>query len=440
MTQSSDIPRDVVILLRDAESFLFTCLQHEPVSYQAREIGEEILEDFRELRNRYPLDFQLRDDEVDGVTQGQDSYDDNRSLSHGTASDEVSLPSDYLDEDEPGKILKQGCLEKRNRDHGFFGSEWQKRWCVLTNISFCYYSNEKDFVAKKVPKGGFLIKDCGAQLVSNVRKDSRRDSCFELVSPGNRSYEFTAGSPMEARDWVEQIQFLVKDIISPSIPCEDDEESYDDVDSLNSSHMIHPPPLYRANSPTEDDDIYEVVPELDQIVKLRVKVSVRQQGAVMGNFIEWKIESNCYIKTQLLRDFSVVPSTLSLFRVRAQLCRRLLVSAPLVLLPQLAGVFSLDSQCQLGARERRIILIAVPFYLTGEEEENEGESVINYADYYQGLWNCKSDKSDELSFQRGDIIRILSKEYNAYGWWVGELHGMIGIVPKEYLQAAFELR
>ncbi|KAM3923876.1 src kinase-associated phosphoprotein 1 [Leptodactylus fuscus] len=329
MTQSSDIPRDVVILLRDAESFLFTCLQHEPVSYQAREIGEEILEDFRELRNRYPLDFQLRDDEVDGVTQGQDSYDDNRSLSHGTASDEVSLPSDYLDEDEPGKILKQGCLEKRNRDHGFFGSEWQKRWCVLTNISFCYYSNEKDFVAKKVPKGGFLIKDCGAQLVSNVRKDSRRDSCFELVSPGNRSYEFTAGSPMEARDWVEQIQFLVKDIISPSIPCEDDEESYDDVDSLNSSHMIHPPPLYRANSPTEDDDIYEVVP---------------------------------------------------------------------------------------------------------------GESVINYADYYQGLWNCKSDKSDELSFQRGDIIRILSKEYNAYGWWVGELHGMIGIVPKEYLQAAFELR
>ncbi|KAM4031790.1 src kinase-associated phosphoprotein 1 isoform 1-T1 [Anomaloglossus baeobatrachus] len=349
MTQSSDLPRDVVILLRDAEAFLSTCLQYESVSSKARELGEDILQDFRIIRNRYPLDFQQRDDEADtAVTPAQDSYDDNRSLSHGTASDEVSLPSDYLDEEsrdteEPEKLLKQGYLEKRNRDHGFFGSEWQKRWCVLTNISFCYYSSEKDFIAGKVPKGGFLIKDCGAQLVSNIRKDSRRDSCFELISPGNRSYEFTAASPGEAKDWVEQIQFLVKDIISSSIPCEDDDESYDDVDSLSSSHMIHPPPLNRASSPIEYDDIYEVVP--------------------------------------------------------------------------------------------------------GEEEENEdlstlkaGESVINYADYYQGLWNCKSDKSDELSFQRGDIIRILSKEYNAYGWWVGELDGIIGIVPKEYLQAAFDLR
>ncbi|XP_073428523.1 src kinase-associated phosphoprotein 1 isoform X4 [Dendrobates tinctorius] len=322
MTQSSALPRDVVILLKDAEAFLSTCLQYESVSSKAKELGEDILQDFRIIRNRYPLDFQDKDDEADTATLGQDSYDDNRSLSHGTASDEVSLPSDYLDE-----------------DHGFFGSEWQKRWCVLSNISFCYYSNEKG----KVPKGGFLIKDCGAQLVSNIRKDSRRDSCFELISPGNRSYEFTAASPGEARNWVEQIQFLVKDIISSSIPCEDDEESYDDVDSLNSSHMIHPLPLTRAGSPIEDDDIYEVVP--------------------------------------------------------------------------------------------------------GEEEEIEhlstfkaGESVINYADYYQGLWNCKSDKSDELSFQRGDIIRILSKEYNAYGWWVGELDGIIGIVPKEYLQAAFDLR
>ncbi|XP_044156130.1 src kinase-associated phosphoprotein 1 isoform X2 [Bufo gargarizans] len=359
MTQRTDIPRDVVILLREAESFLSTCLQHETVSSKARELGEEILLDFRTLRSRYPLYFQLSDDDAD--TEGQDNYDDNGSLSHGTASDEVSLPFHYLDEEsrdaeEPEKILKQGFLEKRNRDHGFFGSEWQKRWCVLTNISFCYYSSGKG----KVPKGGFLIKDCGAQLVSSIRKDSRRDSCFELVSPGNRSYEFTAASPGDARDWVEHIQFLVKDILSPTIPYEDDEESYDDVDSLNSSHMIRPSPLNRANSPTEDDDIYEVVPDLHETT-----------------------ENGCWGGSYIVRD---------------------------------------------------------------EDEENRdqstltGESVIKYADYYQGLWNCKSDKSDELSFQRGDLIRILSKEYNAYGWWVGELDGMIGIVPKEYLQAAYDLR
>lgn len=34
---------------------------------------------------------------------------------------------------------------------------------------------------------------------------------------------------------------------------------------------------------------------------------------------------------------------------------------------------------------------------------------VDYASYYQGLWDCHGDQSDELSFQRGDLIRILSK-------------------------------
>lgn len=32
-----------------------------------------------------------------------------------------------------------------------------------------------------------------------------------------------------------------------------------------------------------------------------------------------------------------------------------------------------------------------------------------------------------------------SQEYNMYGWWVGELNNEVGIVPKEYLTAAYEL-
>lgn len=49
--------------------------------------------------------------------------------------------------------------------------------------------------------------------------------------------------------------------MSTSIPCEDDEESYDDVESLNSSSMGQRTSLDRADSPIEDDDdIYEVVP------------------------------------------------------------------------------------------------------------------------------------------------------------------------------------
>lgn len=39
-------------------------------------------------------------------------------------------------------VLKQGYLEKR-RKGGFFGSEWQKRWCVLNNLVFYYFGSDK---------------------------------------------------------------------------------------------------------------------------------------------------------------------------------------------------------------------------------------------------------------------------------------------------------
>ncbi|KFO88096.1 Src kinase-associated phosphoprotein 1, partial [Buceros rhinoceros silvestris] len=86
---------------------------------------------------------------------------------------------------DTGNILKQGYLEKRNREHGFFGSEWQKRWCVLNRRTFYYYANERS----KQPKGNFAIEHYNAQLACHLRKDSRKSCCFELVCPGKRTYE-----------------------------------------------------------------------------------------------------------------------------------------------------------------------------------------------------------------------------------------------------------
>lgn len=36
-------------------------------------------------------------------------------------------------------------------------------------------------------------------------------------------------------------------------------------------------------------------------------------------------------------------------------------------------------------------------------------------------------------------LLFIFQEYNVYGWWVGELNSLIGIVPKEYLTTAFEV-
>ncbi|NXX22745.1 SKAP1 protein, partial [Podargus strigoides] len=162
---------------------------------------------------------------------------------------------------DKGSILKQGYLEKRSREHSFFGSEWQKRWCVLNRRTFYYYANEKS----KQVKGSFSIEQYSARLAFHLRKDSRKKCCFELLCPGKRSYEFTAPSPAEAEDWVDQIQFLVKDLSSLTIPCdkEDEEEPYNDVDSSGSVNTAsHNTTLNQdeLNIEREEEDIYEVLP------------------------------------------------------------------------------------------------------------------------------------------------------------------------------------
>lgn len=37
------------------------------------------------------------------------------------------------------------------------------------------------------------------------------------------------------------------------------------------------------------------------------------------------------------------------------------------------------------------------------------------------------------------LCALLFQEYNIHGWWVGELNGVVGIVPKDYLLPAYIL-
>ncbi|KAH0626780.1 hypothetical protein JD844_001976 [Phrynosoma platyrhinos] len=153
-------------------------------------------------------------------------------------------------------------------DPKIFASEWQKRWCVLDNMAFYYYANEKS----KQPKGMFAIENYRAQLALHLRKDSRRNCCFELTCPGKRTYEFTAANPTEAMDWVDQILFLLKDMKSFVIPCEeedddnhDKEEAYDDIDSFDSPsvtlHQDTTLDLEEEDAKGESDEcIYEILP------------------------------------------------------------------------------------------------------------------------------------------------------------------------------------
>ncbi|XP_017654910.1 src kinase-associated phosphoprotein 1 isoform X2 [Nannospalax galili] len=357
--QAVALPEEIRWLLEDIEDFLAEGLRNENLSPGARDQRDHILRGFQQIKSRYCWDFPPHGD------LGQDSSDDNLSGTHGPPlTSDASFWSDYQDEgvediirgaQELENIIKQGYLEKKSKDHSFFGSEWQKRWCVVSRGLFYYYANEKS----KQPKGTFLIKGYSVRMAPHLRKDSKKESCFELTSQDKRSYEFTAPSPAEARDWVDQISFLLKDLSSLTIPCEEEEEEeeqeeekeeeemYDDIDGFDSPKsgsqcrpMVLPGGLAMTEPAEKEEDIYEVLP---------------------------------------------------------------------------------DEEHDL------------------EEDAHGTQRGVDYANYYQGLWDCHGDQPDELSFQRGDLIRILSKEFNMYGWWVGELNSLVGIVPKEYLTTAFEV-
>lgn len=351
------IPHDIRRLLDDCELFVSEILENEELGENAQETRKVLLNNFRVVHVRNPQEFPFPPD-----FREEEGSDDNRSSSLGRSgpSDDASVTSDYQDDGGPeyygdippvaaqdlGNILKQGYLEKKRKDHSFFGSEWQKRWCVLNNSIFYYFGSERD----KQQKGSVYINEYSVQLVSNLRKDSRKNACFELVAPGRRPFQFTAGSLQEAREWVDQINFILRDLSSSFIPFDEDEEgeedTYDDIEGLTGPAVAaRAPPRATQGGGQEtgevdddDEDIYEVLPE----------------------------------------DFP-------------------------------------------------------------DPDESGEKNKSDYANYYQCLWDCQADEPDELSFQRGDLIYVVSKEYNIHGWWVGELSGAVGIVPKDFLHPAYIL-
>lgn len=66
------------------------------------------------------------------------------------------------------------------------------------------------------------------------------------------------------------------------------------------------------------------------------------------------------------------------------------------------------------------------------------EGNFNPTDWYMGLWDCVSDDPAELDFYRGDVIYVISRDYDKYLWWVAAKEGKVGLVPKNYLTEAFE--
>ncbi|KAM9303096.1 src kinase-associated phosphoprotein 2 isoform 1-T1 [Morus bassanus] len=331
------IPEEVCSLLADVDTFISQTLKGENLSKKAKEKREVLLKKIKEVKASYPQEFQ--DKEL------EDDEEPESSLS--SPPDSVSIASDRYDKEDEAPsdgnqfppiaaqdlqfVLKAGYLEKRRKDHSFLGFEWQKRWCAISKTVFYYYGSDKD----KQQKGEFALEGYTIRMNNSLRKDAKKDCCFEISAPDKRIYQFTAATPKEAEEWVQQVKFVIQDMESNTIP-EEEEEEYDDVGQVSSEPL---------------DDIYEEVKE------------------------------------------EPVPS-------KAEVPRK--------------------------PSQEKVTIVS------------DGKNT-DYANFYQGLWDCTGDVPDELTFKRGDVIYILSKEYNRFGWWVGEMKGTIGLVPKAYIMEMYDI-
>ncbi|CAI5662572.1 unnamed protein product [Oreochromis niloticus] len=338
------IPEELTTLISDLENYLIDGLKAENLSKKAKEKREAFIKRIKEVKQGFPQDFKdkVGGNDSDDEEEVDSNNDGGSLLSERTDKDddafEGSQQSPPVAAQDLPSVFKAGYLEKRRKDHSFFGTEWQKRWCALSHHTFYYYGSEKD----KQQKGEFSIDGYGVKMNSTLRRDSKKDCCFEISAPDKRVYQFCASSPKEAEEWVKQIDFVLKDM-SGIIPEDDEEqEMYDDVGNIGE-------PI--------DEDIYEELPEEE------------------------------------------VPA----------------VAKP---------------------RPPKIEPASKP---TPPPPAAAVDKSTDYQNYYQGLWDCSGDHPDELSFKRGDAIYVLSKEYQNFGWWVGEKNGVIGIVPKDYLMELYAI-
>eukprot|EP01103_Thecamoeba_quadrilineata_P008559 TRINITY_DN18295_c0_g1_i1.p1 TRINITY_DN18295_c0_g1~~TRINITY_DN18295_c0_g1_i1.p1 ORF type:complete len:117 (-),score=24.53 TRINITY_DN18295_c0_g1_i1:203-553(-) len=54
--------------------------------------------------------------------------------------------------------------------------------------------------------------------------------------------------------------------------------------------------------------------------------------------------------------------------------------------------------------------------------------------WLRAIYAYKKAFDDELSFEEGDRIKFISTESKDEGWWRGELNGVEGMVPSNYVE------
>ncbi|XP_060554123.1 src kinase-associated phosphoprotein 2-like [Ruditapes philippinarum] len=333
-----------------------------------------------------------------------------------------------------------GFLEKKQKKGIFGGGKFQKRWCIAHAGNFYYYTSAKD----KQQNGSFRLEGYKFRNAPDLSsKKAEKELCFELYHEytGKRVYQFMAKNKTEYEQWQNALENEGHPLI--------EEDIYEEVGADDpSAGMSNIKPTVQPEKPSIEEepvaeDEYEdpdakpgappVPPSIKGLHKLPPPPPLSTSPALKS-----KVED--HVKAQ---PEPAEPDELYDDATSVEAAKKTEPPTPPRGRPQPPEPVEAPPQppevpppVKRGNRPQRNLPPPPPekkkikLNITCKPEED-------FENRYFGKWDCTGDSSSELSFKKGDIIYILSREFDEKSWWVGELNGKFGLVPKNFLTAAY---
>jgi src kinase associated phosphoprotein 1 len=307
-----------------------------------------------------------------------------------------------------------------------------KKFCVVTSGLFYMF----DKPSSKKQCSSFPLR--GYEARASADQAARKEFLFELVNPGQKTHVFAAASADEMQQWISVLTSEATKIPDPRTSvifepgsADNDSDSYkedyedpDDEPKPVAKGLPSPPKGKEQPHKTADKQLGRAAlppPPVDQEIYDDVGVpteSVDVEELYTDAQGQLSTEDGDDLIYECFDDISVPAAP-----VTAAAPAKTGTSSSLPVLP------SREKQQEVGQAAASIPQFAADDATDTDDCEN----------MFYGKWQCKPDGDNELEFKHGDIIHVLSREYDHFGWWVGKLNGKVGLVPREYLTPAYEL-
>ncbi|XP_052256273.1 src kinase-associated phosphoprotein 2-B-like isoform X1 [Dreissena polymorpha] len=419
-------------LLYEVEKFLNETLKKEKLGKKSQEHKQIILDKLTKLYEENPnwvptqnSDGSGKDDDST-MTGGSNKSDEGDTNSYsgyieGKRETETNLGIGLIAAGDIKEPLVAGFLDKKQKKGtGLFGPKLQTRYCVISGGVFYYYEKQTD----KKQCGAFKLD--GYKFRNNPEistKKNLKELCFEVYhsDENKRLYQFitktkpeyeqwemfisSQGQPLIEEDMYEEVGNELKEKVlsDKPLPSGPEEDYVDDVS------VITPP---GPSEPSEDYEEPEAPsrppPPPISTLKHAPPISTPKHLPPLPPPPEPElIQEDIY-------DDTVSPQTVSPQPAPPPVPPPIIRKAP--------------PQRVLPECPPQKVKINVKVTCNPKED---------FENLYYGKWDCNADNKNELSFKRGDMVYVISRQFDEKAWWICECHGKYGLVPKSFLLPAY---